>query len=205
METQISQQVWQLVCSLLTGAGLGLVYDILRVFRRRLKTNAVFDLLFWLIALFALFTLGMDAGEGALHIHMLLFTACGFAAYILLFSTFMLKALNKAADCVETVLKPLKILDIFLILFAKNLFKSTRDWFIMVKSSLKRGKSHEESPFDNGDSSGITDRVCYPEPDKSKVRHSGCDSNVVGTEKRNKHSRGKQPTAEADDSGKRVG
>ena len=108
MELYVSHQLLQLVCSAAVGIGIGLVYDVFRILRRCLKADALFDALFWLCCLAALFTLGMDMGEGALHIFMLAFAVLGFASYMLLLSTPVMTVLYKIAHIVSPALSPLK-------------------------------------------------------------------------------------------------
>ena len=64
MHVDVSLQLAQLALSVLTGFALGVLYDILRAMRRVFKIDAVLDVLFCAVLLLALFTLGMDIGQG---------------------------------------------------------------------------------------------------------------------------------------------
>lgn len=80
MWIDVSKQLLQIGVSWLTGFAAGFAYDVFRVLRRRLKASSLFDGLFCLAVLFALFTLGMSAGGGSLHIFMIAFSASALQA-----------------------------------------------------------------------------------------------------------------------------
>lgn len=224
MELYVSRQLLQLVCSAAVGIGIGLVYDVFRILRRCLKADALFDALFWLCCLAALFTLGMDMGEGALHIFMLAFAVLGFASYMLLLSTPVMTVLYKIAHIVSLALSPLKkIIKIFSEV-VKKLFSNIRAWYTMVKNSRKRSKDGQDE--ENIDSGGTgahgADRICYPEPDKRSEGFEGrygadgaasggdrrgtagkhrAGGKNAGAGKRRRRGRAGKPAAETDKSG----
>ena len=71
------------------GAGLGLVYDLFRLLRRRVRLpllGPVLDLLFWVVVTAGLFLYAISAGGGELRIYMALALFLGAAAYFLLLS-----------------------------------------------------------------------------------------------------------------------
>ena len=77
MHLDVSLQLAQLAVSTLTGFALGITYDVFRALRRMLHRNAALDILFCAALLFALFTLGMDIGQGGVHISMFCAAAAG--------------------------------------------------------------------------------------------------------------------------------
>lgn len=184
MELYISRQLFQLICSVLVGFGIGLSYDIFRILRRRLKTDAVFDALFWLCCLAVLFTLGMDIGEGALHIFMLASAILGFAAYMLALSEYVMVLLNKFARIISRALSPLKKLEKIFSKVVKKFFSNFRTWFTMIKKRNKSGREHNEEDIDSDwNRSHGAGRICYPEPDKrpkKPERRDGADSAASG-------------------------
>lgn len=188
MELYVSHQLFQLICSALVGFGIGLMYDIFRILRRSLKTDALFDALFWLCCLALLFTLGMDIGEGALHIFMLALAAIGFAAYMLLLSEYVMALLNKVAQIISRALSPLKKFEKFFSKVVKKFFSNILDWFTMIKNKRNsRGSGQNEENIDSG-GTGVnnTGRVCYPEPDKGSKRlegRNGADSAASGRDR----------------------
>ena len=70
MHVDVSLQLAQLAVSVLTGFALGVLYDVLRAMRRVFKINAALDALYCAVLLLALFTLGMDIGQGGVHVFM---------------------------------------------------------------------------------------------------------------------------------------
>ena len=95
MHVDVSLQLAQLALSVLTGFALGVLYDILRAMRRVLRINAALDALFCAALLFALFTLGMDIGQGGVHVFMFCAAAAGCAAYMSLLSAALLPLFEK--------------------------------------------------------------------------------------------------------------
>lgn len=184
MELDVSKQLLQLGASWLAGFAIGLLYDVLRVLRRRLKASALLDGLFCLAALFALFTLGMSVGGGSLHIFMLAFFALGFASYMLLLSDIVLAVLDKIMRFVGKLLAPLVKLAKKICRFVKKCFSKANKWFNMRKAEKRKGRKNtgEENALHSGD--GADGRACvrYPEPcrrdgrpERGKVGNGGAE------------------------------
>lgn len=224
MELYVSRQLLQLICSVAVGVGIGLVYDVFRILRRCLKADAIFDVMFWLCCLAALFTLGMDIGEGSLHIFMLTFAVLGFAAYMLLLSRHVMTVLYKIAHIVSLALSPLKKIIKTFSEVVKKLFSNIRAWYTMVKNARKRSKDvhNEEDIYYDGTGAHGADRICYPEPDKCSEkpeRRYGTDGAAsggdrrgadgkqraggknAGTGKRRRHGGAGKPSAQTDKTG----
>ena len=207
MELYVSRQLMQLLCSASVGMGIGLVYDLFRILRRRLKADALFDILFWLCCLAALFTLGMDMGGGALHIFMLVSAAFGFSAYMLTLSTPVMGVLDKIASVISLALSPLKKLEKFFAKVVKKFFSYFRDWFTMIKNTRKRSKDgRNEEDIDSGWTGAHgADRICYPEPDKRSgglEGRRGADGAASGGDRRSAEGK-QQPGGKNAGSGKR--
>ena len=81
MDYPIGRQLMEVAAALLWGGGLGLLYDVFRVFRRLLRLTAFFDLLFWVAGALWLFTLGLGPGGGKLTLPMLCCAAIGAGLY----------------------------------------------------------------------------------------------------------------------------
>ena len=172
MELQVSSQLFQLLVSLLTGMASGIVYDVFRVMRRRLKASAVLDALFWIVILFALFTLGMDIGGGSLHIFMLAFAALGFGVYMLLFSKFVFAFFSRIADLAAAALSPVKKLAKKVLQVAGILISKAKARVKIEKKPKRKGRNEADEKIEgnNGDSAGGANRICYPEPRRSAKR-----------------------------------
>jgi spore cortex biosynthesis protein YabQ len=93
MAVSVSEQLMQAAAALLAGGGLGLLYDVFRALRRRLRLAALVDLLFWLCVAAALFTLGL-AGPGSARLFVLACAGLGAALYFSLLSAPVLAALD---------------------------------------------------------------------------------------------------------------
>lgn len=172
MEIDVSRQLLQIGASWLTGFASGLVYDVFRVLRRRLKASSLFDGLFCLAVLFALFTLGMSAGGGSLHIFMLAFFCLGFASYMLLLSDVVLAVLNKIMQAVAVLFAPILLIMKKFSSIAKKLFSKAGNWFKLRAQKKRKGKEKavEEDTLHSGDSFDGAGRIRYPEPRRRDER-----------------------------------
>lgn len=166
MELDVSKQLIQLGASWLAGFAIGLLYDIFRVLRQKIKASALLDGLFCLAALFALFTLGMSVGGGSLHIFMLAFFVLGFASYMLLISDVVLMLLNKIALIIGKALAPIVKLVKKICRFVKKGFSKANKWVNMRKAKRMKGRKEnsEENTLHSRDGTDGHNRVCYPEP-----------------------------------------
>lgn len=172
MEIDVSRQLLQIGVSWLTGFAAGFVYDIFRVLRRRLKASSLFDGLFCLAVLFALFTLGMSAGGGSLHIFMLAFFCLGFASHMLLLSDLVLAVLNKIAQAIATLFAPILLIMKKISAVVKKLFSKAGNWFKLRAQKKRKGKEKavEEDTLHTGYSSDGAGRIRYPEPRRRDER-----------------------------------
>jgi hypothetical protein len=101
LEYPLWLQIKQMALSLAAGGAIGLLYDMTRAGRQRMKglfLRELADALFALAAAFLLFWLGMGPGQGALMWFMTAFAALGFAAYMTVFSRIMLPVFHKMAE-----------------------------------------------------------------------------------------------------------
>ena len=84
MSTDIALQIQGLCRAVLLGGTLGVVYDLMRIVRRRCPhpiLGSVLDFLFWLGATAALFCFSHDAWEGQVRLYGALFCLLGGCAY----------------------------------------------------------------------------------------------------------------------------
>ena len=164
MELSINRQAYALISSVLTGIGIGALYDLMRMLRIRLKRTALFDALFWLVSLFALFRLGMSAGGGQLHIFMAVFALLGFWGYMRLMSRGVYGVFNMLAGGLELILSPLAELIKKARHFVRNRVEKQRSRRTMRKSSREGEKVNVEISENVSDSIGGAHRVCCYEP-----------------------------------------
>lgn len=89
----IVEQVYVFLYSILTGAIIGLLFDIFRAFRfNSIKDIWVYiqDVIFWLMTAVIIITSAFLINEGELRIYMLIGYLLGAIFYMLLFSKFIL-------------------------------------------------------------------------------------------------------------------
>ena len=84
MSADIAQQLQGLCRAVLLGGMLGVLYDLMRVIRRRLPLRAVacvLDFLFWVAATAALFLFSHETWNGLIRLYGAAFCLLGGAAY----------------------------------------------------------------------------------------------------------------------------
>ena len=96
MTTDIARQLQGLCRAVLLGGSLGILYDLMRVVRRRIQLRwleILLDLLFWAAATVALFLFSHDAWDGQVRLYGAMFCLLGGAAYFWGISPLVLPAL----------------------------------------------------------------------------------------------------------------
>ena len=168
MELPVSEQLLQAASALLLGGALGLLYDVFRALRRLAGLEALWDLLFWLCALPALFTLGL-AGPGGLRLFVLFAALLGAAVYFLVLSPAVLKGLLFCLGLVMSALRwcaypitllgqPVKKMAFFL----RNVFKKMKKWFTIKKTvRLARRQARKRRPTVAGENKNETKKSTY--------------------------------------------
>ena len=142
MSAQILEETRFFLYSIMTGAWISVIYDIIRIFRRVVKHNKVLvaleDILFWVVSLVILFLLLYDMNYGVLR----WFSVAGEILGMIIYKKILGEHL---VDCMSTILK--RILDVVtrLILLALKPFfavkKKLTDALKFVKITLcKRNK-----------------------------------------------------------------
>lgn len=100
MSMQIRYEAWLLLLSLMTGAWLMLVYDLLRVLRLMIKHSSVVrgleDFLFWIYAGVITFILLYEQNDGGLRLYVIVGVFLGMLLYDKIVSRFLFAALKKA-------------------------------------------------------------------------------------------------------------
>lgn len=95
VHSEIARQAWLFLYAAVTGAGLLLLYDLLRVIRRvvRHKTAAIAveDLLFWIFCAFILFGFMYRENEGVIRGFLVLGAGTGMILYTLFASRWIVK------------------------------------------------------------------------------------------------------------------
>ncbi len=89
MDISITGQGLEFLYSILMGVGLGIVYDVMRIFRGRIRfwiITAILDVVFWAVCSFAAFWFAMGIGGGQLRLFAMAGIAVGAAIHFLLLS-----------------------------------------------------------------------------------------------------------------------
>ena len=169
MGVNISQQLLLFLRSVLLGGVLGLLYDLLRPFRRRsdLMWGGILDVLYGVTAVSGLFFFVM-AGDGELRIFILMGVAGGAVLFFCLLSELMAPLWEFWA---ALLLTPVGWIKNFLVSLRKNfkkLFSFCKKWFTII-STRRRG--HRALPVRKGEDemAGETKKTA---PAKSKKRPS---------------------------------
>ena len=108
MGIDLADQVRTFLGAAALGGGLGLVYDVLRVFRRRLRLpllGGLLDLGFWVLTTAGLFVYATAVGGGVVRIYMGAALALGAVLYFLLLSPPVRILLGLAADGAALLLR----------------------------------------------------------------------------------------------------
>ena len=124
-------QLYTLVCFILTGVVIGILFDVFRIFRRSFKTSDIItyihDFLFWIltgvILLFSIFTFNNGELRGYIFIGIIF----GIILYILIFSKYFIKIF-------VTIISSIKILFSFI---NKHIFSPIYNIFCKFKRNFK--------------------------------------------------------------------
>lgn len=106
-EMDTNAELGVLCRAILLGGSLGVVYDLMRVARRRLRlpgVGGVLDFSFWVLATAALFLFSQQAWAGRVRLYGAAFCFLGGTAYFWGLSPFFLKFLLALADMLALIL-----------------------------------------------------------------------------------------------------
>lgn len=99
MSQNIRTETTLLLLSIMTGAGLMALYDVLRIFRLIIRHNWLFigieDFLYWLVAGIATFYLLYRENDGSLRCYVIVTVFLTMLIYDRLLSRFLIKLLKK--------------------------------------------------------------------------------------------------------------
>lgn len=139
MEISVYTQLVQTGIALALGAMAGLLYDLLRAFRRRIKLSiivAIADIVFWVIVGLALIVVGMVVGQGQVRIYMII---CSIAGAVLYFSTVSKLTLRICDLFWDVIIKIFKFFARPFIYIGKKLKKATLKFKKYFKNLKKWG------------------------------------------------------------------
>ncbi|MDD4715418.1 MAG: spore cortex biosynthesis protein YabQ [Oscillospiraceae bacterium] len=114
------------------GLAVGLVYDILRILRVRLKNrllSGILDLIFWIIVIAAVFLYALSAGDGQVRIFMALGLMGGGMLYFCLLSPPMLWLGYRIADFISLLFRILALPFIWFFKLCNKIEKKLKNIF----------------------------------------------------------------------------
>jgi spore cortex biosynthesis protein YabQ len=133
MEVSLHGQLLEFAAALLMGAGMGFVYDCMRIVRGRVPlriVTAMLDLLFWLTCAAMAFWFAMTFGSGELREFSLLAMGLGIVAYFLLLSVFV-RAVGFAV--VDGATELIRVLTLPFVFVAKKIHKVLTKLFPFIQ------------------------------------------------------------------------
>lgn len=146
MSVDIARQMQGLCQAVLLGGALGVMYDVMRVLRRRVPLRGLggmLDFLFWVAATVALFLFSHEAWDGQIRLYGAVFCFAGGAVYFWGISPLVLGVCFFLADALRRVLGiltlPGRLLGRLFKRFgknAKNIFPFPEKWS-MINSKPK--------------------------------------------------------------------
>ena len=186
MEIHPLSQLIQALSSVLFGAVLGLLYDILRALRRTLGVkNTPADLIFCLGTLSSLFYLGMSLGNGQLRIFMALFCAIGCALYLSCVTPFLLPLLIRLLELLCIPVRLLKKTVKKIAVFSKKHFTYPKKWF-RIKHNIDAlpARENPRNIFLSGEEYSHGTQNRYDGKTAATVSHSLCSAEFDLTHRR---------------------
>jgi hypothetical protein len=146
--TTVSGQLVEVAAALSLGAAVGLLYDFLRVVRRRVParfTTLLCDFIFCTAAGLGLFVLGLTLGGGKTRAMLGVVAALGAALYFLTLTRLTMYLLEGFADIIGLFLRLCAFPAAFFLknlkkyaIFLKKLFNYWRKWYIFKEIRLLR-------------------------------------------------------------------
>ena len=115
-----------LLAALGLGISAGLIYDLLRPFRRGTGSGIIGDLIFCLICSFTMFVFAMSSNDAKTGTWELVFALMGFILYIFSLSRLFLPFFYKSLRTLDSVLEINKKYIKKIKVYRKNLFKKTQ-------------------------------------------------------------------------------
>ncbi len=128
--------------AIVLGGGLGLVYDLMRVIRRRVPLpglGGILDFSFWMLATVALFLFSQEAWAGRVRLYGAVFCFLGGTAYFWGLSPVFLSVLFRLADMLGMILGilllPVRVVGRILARIGKNVkypFSFRKKWSMIA-------------------------------------------------------------------------
>lgn len=133
MEISVAEQAAAFAGAILLGFAIGVLYDLLRLFRVRVPISFLgpaLDLLFWVVVVAALFLYAADATGGQVRIYVLLSVFGGAVVYFVTLSAWILGLGNLIADGAAFLGRLVRLPFRFLYFCVKKIQKNLKNLFL---------------------------------------------------------------------------
>ena len=132
------EQLYTLMCFILTGITIGILFDIFRIIRKSFKTFDIItyieDFLFWCIAGFILLCSIFIFNDGELRAYLFIGIILGIIFYFLTFSKYIVKILVTILTFIKDTIKlPLK----------KYIIRPFHYFFSKIKDNMEKNKKNK--------------------------------------------------------------
>ena len=193
MELPVTKQLTEMALSILVGLGAGILYDIMRTFRRRLPLpgiTAFLDILFWFSCTCAVFILGLTTG-GKQRLFMWVFAILGYILYHFVFSTLFQRIFNLTADLISLLVTVFAFPFVYtaktikkIKFFSKNIFQYAEKWY-KIKCTPKKARHTPALRKENTNeiqTIGYTHKDHFSDPDhiRGGVPRNSVRKNIKG-------------------------
>ena len=139
MANSVSAQTLEFLCSALLGCGLGVLFDVVRVFRAYMPKSriltAMADIVFWLIAVAALLAFILTVSGGRMRWYVLFGVFCGCFVYMSALSEIIYKVMKASVRILRKLLFAITLPVYWLLRFFWRVMKSCAD---KTERSLRR-------------------------------------------------------------------
>lgn len=139
MSKDITVELQFFLISILWGALILILYDILRILRRVIKHNyffiAIEDLLFWVISSLFIFAMIYNENNGIIRGFSIMGMALGMVIYHFLLSKFVVKLIS---ELIKLILRPFRFVDNSLKKFSRFLVSKIRKFLKILSMRLKK-------------------------------------------------------------------
>ncbi|MBP3255556.1 MAG: spore cortex biosynthesis protein YabQ [Clostridia bacterium] len=146
MNNDVIEQLYSLIIYLISGIGIGLLFDIFRVLRKTFKTSNfvtyIEDLLFWIITGIFLIFIVFVFSNGQLRLYNFIGMLIGIIIYILIFSKIFIKINVNIIKFIKKIIYKMVIVPlIYIWKFLLKLLKPITFFVINLKKHTKKQKN----------------------------------------------------------------
>ncbi len=155
MANSVSAQTIELLYSALLGLYLGVLFDVIRTFRAYMPRNrvatALFDVLFWMIAVISLLAFVMTVSGGRMRWYVLLGAFCGGFVYMAALSEIVYKIFISVVSALRKILHLItRPLYLFFRWIWRNAKKTERKTEARIREGVRKRRTEKRKAGING-------------------------------------------------------